>query len=153
MNKINYYEGASISGLIFPVPSPTLTIIGSPRDTGFFRGLILTFTCLIEINPAVDTSVTVQGSWKRNGISLESSSNGRITVINTGLAGSPYQSQVRFNPTDLEDAGTYNCSARIIPQNSNLVLEATTFITRVITVLSKYCMRVYYNYICTFYCT
>ena len=90
----------------------------------------------------MDTPVTVQGSWKRNGTSLENSSDGRITVINTGLAESPYQTQVRFNSTDFEDAGTYNCSARIIPQNSNLVLEANVFITQVITVLSESCMYI-----------
>ena len=105
-----------------------LTIVESPRDAGFFQGLILTFICMIEIDPAVDTGVTVDASWERNGIQLEYSSDGGITVINTGLGSMPYQTKVRFNATDFENAGTYNCTARIIPQMPEFILEATGFI-------------------------
>ena len=125
-----------------PVPTPTLTIVGSPRDAGIFRGLILTFTCMIEIDPAVDTGVTVEASWERNGTQLEDSGDGRITVINTGLGSVPYQTEVRFNSTDFEDTGTYNCSVKIIPLMPEFILEATEFITRIITVLSKHYIHV-----------
>ena len=90
----------------------------------------------------MNTAVTVLGSWERNGTRLEDSSDGRITVINTGLEASPYQTRVRFNSTDFEDAGTYNCSARVVPQDSTFILEVTDYITRVITVLSKYHIHV-----------
>ena len=95
---------------------------------------------MIEIDPAVNTGVTVEASWERNGTQIEDSGDGRITVINTGLESMPYQTKVRFNATDFEDAGTYNCSARIIPQMPEFILEATGFITRTITVLSKHYM-------------
>ena len=121
----------------FSVSPPRLTITGSPRDTGFFRGLVLTFTCMIEIDPSVNTDVTVEARWERNETQLESSNDGRITVINTGLGSAPYQTQVRFNATDFEDAGTYNCSTRIIPQMPEFILEATGVVTRTITVLSN----------------
>ena len=127
----------SASVYIFPVPTPTLTITGSPRNSGFFRGLILTFTCLIEIHSSVDTDVTVEASWERNGTLLEDSSDRRTTVINTGLVESPYQTRVRFNATDFEDAGVYNCSARIIPRMPEFILEETGCRTRIITVLCK----------------
>ena len=123
--------------MMYLVPPPRLTIIGSPRDTGFFRGLVLTFTCMVEIPPSVDTDVTVEARWERNGTQLESSNDGRITVINTGLGSAPYQTQVRFNATDFEDAGTYNCSARIIPQMPEFILEAAGVVTRTITILSN----------------
>ena len=102
-------------------------------------------TCWIEINTSVDTGVTVEASWERNGTLLEGSIDGRITVINTGLVESPYQTRVRFNATDFEDAGIYKCSARIIPRMSEFILEQTGFVTRVIAVLSK--NSVYCNYI------
>ena len=131
----------------FPVPTPTLTITGSPRDSHFFQGLILMFTCLVEIDSSVDTDVTVEASWERNGTLLEDSSDRRITVISTGLVESPYQTGVRFNATDFEDAGRYNCSARIIPRMSEFILEQTGFVTRAITVLSKYSMYCKYMYV------
>ena len=137
----------SASVYIFPVPTPTLTITGSPRNSGFFRGLILTFTCLIEIGSSVDTGVTVEARWGRNGTLLEDSSDERITVISSGLAESPYQTRVRFNATDFEDAGIYNCSARIIPRMSEFILEQTGFVTRAITVLSKHFMYCTYMYV------
>lgn len=122
---------------ISPVPLPALIIRGFPRDDGIFRGLILTLMCLIEINPAVNTPVTVEGYLARNGTLLQDRSDGRVTVINSGLESPPYLTRVRFNSTQFEDAGTYNCSARIIPQVSDFILEAVNFVTRVITVLSK----------------
>ena len=92
---------------------------------------------MIEIDPSVDTGVTVEASWERNGSQLESSVDGRITVINTGLGSAPYQTNISFNATDFEDAGTYNCTARIIPLIPEFILKATAFITRTITVLSN----------------
>ena len=122
---------------------PTLTITGSPRNAGFFRGLILTFIGMIEIDPAVDTGVTVEANWERNGTQLGNSGNGRITVINSGLQSEPYQTKVRFNATEFEDAGIYNFSARIIPQMPEFIVEATGLVTRIITFLSNvyyYCV-------------
>ena len=137
-SKYHYVMCMHILVPFLPVPPPTLIIVGSPRDAGFFRGLVLTFTCTIGIDPSVDTDVTVEARWERNaGAQLESSSDGRITVINTGLGGVPYRTQVRFNPTDFEDAGTYNCAARIIPQMPEFILEAVGAVTRTITVLSN----------------
>ena len=92
---------------------------------------------MIEIDPSVDTGVTVEASWERNGNQLESSVDGRITVINTGLRSVPYRINITFNATDFEDAGTYNCTARIIPLMPEFILEVTGFVTRTITVLSN----------------
>ena len=106
------------------------------------------FTCLVEIDSSVNTDVTVEASWERNGNLLEDSSDGRITVISSGLAESPYQIRVRFNATDFEDAGIYNCSARIIPRMPEFILEETGYGTRAITVLSKHSMYIH-TYILT----
>ena len=92
---------------------------------------------MIEIDPSVNTGVTVEASWERNGSQLENSIDGRITVINTGLGSVPYRTNITFNATDFEDAGTYNCTARIIPQMPEFILEATGFATRTIAVLSN----------------
>ena len=121
----------------YSVPPPTLTITGYPRDSGFFRGLVFNFTCMIAIDPSVDTGVTVEAGWKRNGSQFESSVDGRITVINTSLDSVPYRTNISFNATDFKDDGTYNCTARIIPLMPEFIVEATGFITRTITVLSN----------------
>ena len=126
--------------MYYSVPPPTLTIEGYPRDSGFFRGLVFNFTCMIEIDPSVDNGVTVEASWQRNGSQLEN--DGRITVINTGLESMPYRTNISFNATDFEDAGTYNCTVRIIPLMPEFILEATGFVTRTISVLSKVYMYV-----------
>ena len=123
--------------MYYSVPPPALTIRGYPRDPGFFRGLVFNLTCMIEIDSSVDTGVTVEASWERNGNQLESSVDGRITVINTGLGSVPYWTNISFNATDFEDTGTYNCTARIIPLMLEFIVEATGFATRTITVLSN----------------
>ena len=50
---------------LLSVLMPSLTIIGSPVDEGFHTGLLLTLTGWAEFNPAVDTSLTVNGMWTK----------------------------------------------------------------------------------------
>ena len=102
----------------------------------FFQGLKLTFTCSIILDAAVNTSVTVQGTWYRNGTELVNGiDDGRITVSNPPLAMPPYQTTVTFSPlNNITDPGTYECSATVTPQDTTFVTGTTSSYSRNITV-------------------
>ena len=117
------------------VPPPTLTITGSPRNTSFFQGLCLTFTCSITLDEAVNSPVAVQGTWNRNGTELmNGDEDGRIIITNPLMSTPPYQTTLRFNPLNISDAGTYQCSVTVTPQNTTFITMATASISRTIAV-------------------
>ena len=120
----------------FPsVPPPILTITGSPRNTSFFQGLDLTFTCTITLDEVVDSPVTVRGSWNRNGtIVMDGADDGRITINNPLMSAAPYQTTLRFNLLKISDAGTYKCVVTVTPQNTTFLATATASISRTIAV-------------------
>ena len=128
------YAGCNIIIIILMhfslVPQPSITITGSPRNMTFLPGLVETFTCIVEVHPAVDTPVMVRGSWERNGIQLEDSGDSRISVTTVfeAVAGSSrrHQMTISFNPMTVDDNGIYRCSATVTPQNSEFVSEHPT---------------------------
>ena len=117
-----------------------MTITGSPRDTDFFQGLDITFACNIELSTSVDSPVVVQSIWWKNEKILERSSNDRITVNNAieVMLPSVYQTSVRFNPMDFDDADTYTCAVTVIPLNDTFIAGISESTPRNITdILSK----------------
>ena len=115
-----------------------MTISESPSNTRFFQGLNLVFTCNIVLDEAVDTSVTVQGSWNRNGSEqVDQLNEGRITISNPPLTIPPYQTTVTFSPLFVSDAGTYECNATVTPQDTTFVTGTTSSISRTITVAGR----------------
>ena len=116
------------------MPSPPIISV-SPRNTSFFQGLDLIFTCSITLGDVVDTSVTVQGIWNRNGTELmDGQENGRIIVINPPMNSPPYDITLRFNPLNVTDAGTYDCDVTVTPQDTTFISTATTSNSRTIIV-------------------
>ena len=101
----------------------------------FFQGLDLTFTCSITLGDVVDTPVTVQGIWNRNGTELiDRDENGRIAINNPPMSSPPYQITLRFNPLNVTDAGTYECGVTVTPQDTTFIATATTSNSRTISV-------------------
>ena len=117
------------------VPHPMMTISGSPRNISFFQGLNLVFTCNIILNEAVDTSVTVQGTWNRNESELVNEE--RITISNPPLMMRLYWITVSFSPLNVRDAGTYECNATVTPQDTTFVTGTTSSISRTIDVAGR----------------
>ena len=114
---------------------PPPTISGSPRNTSFFQGLDLIFTCSITLGSVVDTPVTVQGIWNRNGTELmDREENGGITINNPPVTSPPYEITLRFNPLDVTYGGTYECDVTITPQDTTFISTATTSNSRTISV-------------------
>ena len=123
----------------FTVPPPTLTITGSPRDTDFFQGLDITFACNIELSSGVDSPIVVESIWWKNETILESSSDDRITVNNATevMLPSVYQTSVRLNPMDFDDADTYVCEVTVMPLNGTFIAGISESTSRNITDISS----------------
>ena len=113
-----------------------IVISGSPRNKDFFQGLDLTLTCSIILDVAVNTSVTVQGMWNRNGTELvDGTDSGRITVDNPAMTTPPYGTTVRFNPLNNDmDAGLYECMTMVDPMDDTYVTGNTATTQRNIRV-------------------
>ena len=133
----------------FSVPPPIVTISGSPRDTDLFQGLDVTFTCDIELSPAVDSPVVVQGNWRKNATIIEDSSDGQITVANATVLMPPtsYQTIIRFNPMDFDDADTYFCSVTVIPQNETFIAGTSMSTIRNVTDISSETLCLVYIFV------
>ena len=115
-------------------PRPDLMdIVGSPLNDGFFRGLDVTFTCSIALDRAVNTPVTVQGTWNRNGTDLVNDGS-RITVMSSPMTMPPFSTTVRINPLRISDTGMYTCSATITPQNATFITGTATTVSRNISI-------------------
>ena len=106
------------------VPRPQITISGFPTNGSFFAGILFNLTCYIQLNPAVDTNVSVTGMWNRSGTPLLNDT--RITVFGTSGSASNqllYQTRVQFNPLSGMDDGLFTCEAVVEPQSPH-----TTFV-------------------------
>ena len=116
------------------MPPPPI-ISGSPRNTSFFQGLNLTFTCSITLGNVVDTPVIVRGIWTRNGAErMDGDDNGRITINSPPMSSPPYEVTLRFNPLDTTDNGIYKCEVTVTPQDTTFISTATTSNSRTIDV-------------------
>ena len=113
------------------MPPPPI-ISGSPRNTSFFQGLNVIFTCGITLDGVVDTPVTVQGTWNRNGTELMNGD--RISITNPLMSSPPYEVILRFNPLNVTDAGTYECDVAVTPQDTTFISTATIYNSRTIVV-------------------
>ena len=94
----------------------------------------------MELSTSVDSPVVVQSIWWKNEKILERSSNDRITVNNAieVMLPSVYQTSVRFNPMDFDDADTYTCAVTVIPLNDTFIAGISESTPRNITdILSK----------------
>ena len=131
---VDFILFASINAVMPPPP----IISGSPRNTSFFQGLNLIFTCSITLDDVVDTPVTVQGIWNRNGTELMArQDNGRI-IVNPPMSSPPYDITLRFNPLNVTDAATYECDVTVTPQDTTFISTATTSNSRTVNVSGMY---------------
>ena len=157
--ELVYYHGAAYNIIMMPilflpysVMLPPPIISGFPRNTSFFQGLDLTFTCRITLNDVVDTPVTIQGIWNRNGTELtDGAENGRITIINPPMSSPPYDVTLRFNPLSVTDAGTYECDMTVTPQDTTFISTATTSNSRTFNVFGTYLIYRYRSILYSLY--
>ena len=104
---------------------PTITFTGqlvSPvvdlSTATLYSGTVFTLTCVVELVPQVDTSVTVFTTWTKNGGTIVTNTS-RISVDSEAdeITSSEYGSDVVFDPlSNMEsgrDDGDYICSAQV----------------------------------------
>ena len=109
----------------FAVPPPLMRVVRTPNDTQLFTTFQLQLTCLVEVDPAVDTEVRVNNTW--SGPSEEISSDSRITVDNVtmSLEDVAFKSSVHFSYLKCSDTGTYTCFSVVQPSVASLYVESS----------------------------
>ena len=99
-----------------PVLQPTLAI--APNLQPAYNGTNFSLTCIITLNDAVDTPVSVEGMWMRGSDILQTSGDSCIEVSDTTAVDSTYEVTLSFNPlgNETRDGGSYTCNATVEPQ-------------------------------------
>ena len=102
-----------------PVPQPTLAI--APNLQSAYNGTNFSLTCIITLNDAVDTLVSVEGMWMKGSDILQTSGDSCIEVSNTTAVDSTYEVTLSFSPlgNETRDGGNYTCSATVEPGSAN----------------------------------
>ena len=99
-----------------PVPQPTLAIVPNLQPT--YNGTNFSLTCILTLNDAVDTPVSVEGMWMRGSDILQTSDDSCIEVLDTTVVDSTYEVTLSFKPlgNETRDGGSYTCNATVEPQ-------------------------------------
>ena len=104
--------------------------------TTLYSGTVFTLTCVVELVPEVDTSVTVLTSWTKNGTIVTNTSRISVDSEADEITSSMYGSDVVFNPlSDMElggDDGDYTCSAQV--RNGKYITGSSASDTHTISV-------------------
>ena len=121
-----------------------MEVVRTPNDTQLFTTFHLQLTCLVEVNPAVDTEVTLNNTW--SGPSGEISSDSRITVDNVtmSLEDVAFKSSVHFSFLKSSDSGTYTCFSIVQPSVVSLYVDSSDSTSSNTSVNAGKCMRVIY---------
>ena len=77
----------------------------------------LTLTCIVEIDPAIDTRVAITSQW--SGHPSLTNEGRRVAVSELEGVSPSYTSVVTFTTLKSVDSGSYICSARIVPQENH----------------------------------
>ncbi len=124
------------------VPHPTVTITGSPIDSGFHAGVLLTFTGRAEFDRAVNSHLNVAVMWTKTAPPSDLSADGRVTAGEVVMVGGDpmvFESNLTINTiSDRLDNGTYTLSLNISSTQPN-TLGTTVSEGRTIMVTSKSC--------------
>ena len=102
------------------VPTPRVHIVRTP-STGVYTTTPLNLTCITELDPEVDTPMTVIHSWRGPSGSILPNSN-HPTLYNVTRVGQVYRSTILFS-SDIRssDSGTYYCTAYTRSASSYIV--------------------------------
>ena len=120
------------------VPEPAVAVL-STGDDNLLSGTYLRINCSIDLNPAVDTQVTVTNLWLRNG--MEISDNSRVMVIQPSETESHhYEAYIEFSTlSSAVDSGTYICTVTAAPSTlQEYIISGIGAVSYMITVVGKH---------------
>ena len=109
-------------------------------STILYSGTVLTLTCVVELVPEVDTTVTVSTTWSKDGMDIISDGT-RITVDSIAASHDTniYESDVIFNPLSnmmTVDDGLYTCSVQV--EDDVYIIGSSNDGTQTLTVEGQY---------------
>ena len=108
----------------YSVPEPTVLTSREPENPlRLYTTDSLTLTCIVEIDPAIDTRVAITSQW--SGHSSLTNEGRRVVVSELEGISPSYTSVVTFTTLKSIDSGSYVCSAKVVPdQNPGTVVES-----------------------------
>ena len=98
-----------------------MTTVRDPdSSTQLYTTDSLVLTCLVELDAAVDTPITVTTQWS------VTPSPPRVTVVPASRV-APYNSSIHFSSLKSSDTGTYVCTVQVTSVgNSNVIASLPT---------------------------
>ena len=102
--KVSTYLIALINISLCTVP-PSVTITSTPITSLYYAGTPLNLTCNIQLNPQVDTPVTITATWFRSGTTIINLDN-YTTILPLSTSSS---SKLMFNPLGTSESGSFSC--------------------------------------------
>ncbi len=111
---------------------------GVPFDSDFNTGLELDLVCRLELDPAVDSPLTVTSTWVKDNRPLVPD-GARLTFTDAIMNGTTpplYMTSVLFRTLNarLSDSGNYTCSFSIVPNQPTYITGTTATVSRDIIV-------------------
>ena len=103
-----------ISHSVFlPVANPVVTITRDPTGT-LYVGRNVTLECLIQLNSAVDTSVTVAVVWSASdGVVITNTSHYTVSPVTDSFL--LYNATLHLSNLKMSDSGNYTCNGTASP--------------------------------------
>ncbi len=102
-------------------------IIVDPVMDRYTVGLLLILRCVVTLSSAVNTPLTLETVWRREGAVL--TTNNQLTVREFSTTDDRvYTSSLEFHPLTTNLIGNdtqYECEATVLPQNNSFVTETT----------------------------
>ena len=119
-----------------------LTLRGDPFDSDFNTGMELDFVCRLELDPAVDSPLTVTRTWFKDNRPLVPD-EARLTFTDAIMNGTTpplYMTSVLFRTLNarLSDSGNYTCSFSVVPNQPTYITGTTATVSRDIIVEGKH---------------
>ncbi len=119
-----------------------ITLRGDPFDSDFSTGLELDLVCRLELDPAVDSPLTVTSTWVKDNQPLVPD-GARLTFTDAIMSGTTpplYMTSVLFRTINarLSDSGNYTCSFSIVPNQPTYITGTTATVSRDIIVEGKH---------------
>ncbi|KAL5486438.1 hypothetical protein EMCRGX_G018913 [Ephydatia muelleri] len=111
-----------VSSLAVQIPPPTVTITAAPSQVTTIGGNI-TLTCDIQLDPSVDSNVTVNSTWI-----------GPNSLTSSSILASPYQSTLMLGSLTTTGAGNYACSVLVSPDKNTFINQTTQRTTILVSV-------------------
>ena len=122
---------------VFILVVPTPTVIVDVNATDHVEGQFLDITCSANFSEYVDTNVTVNMIWRRNGTVLTNGSD--FTIGAVAKSNNKYISILRVNSLryETDNGATYNCTVGVVSNTPYIMPGNDSSSAITLTVQSK----------------